>query len=950
MYTIRTILGTTLGLTVSGVKHTANGPTSWPSENLDPALAREIDLLMKNKQKLDATANNALISRKISWASATDLKAFRDWLDSKMNEFSVKDNANKEKQYYDILDKLYRESVSVNPVVATPTAPSDLAASVGVSTGTPEAQWISASQGVENAGVVENNQDKVEAVRSTTSTEVKKLSQAVTSLSDLNNDKNIDAALRDVVNEDVLKRAISRITNGGEESKLKEVFQRVTGKEATTFTPTEVADFQTKLRNSLVVIQRLTGGNAGLYGLLAGDLSNYATKIKAIPAVNRTIDIDTVKWLTPETQTLIGSLVTIGALSLTGGVLMMSHSAETVTPESIMKDMDRSKLWKAWDYIKDVLTGRRLSLTFGKDMMSVNEFQDKLVSFAKDVMTDNPETSPAREMYVSAKKMASDLGMWNDKEAIQKATIQAYTQNLGRDNTGTDWTGAIGLFFIGANRDAISTTTLATRYSKFNEAEASLTNRKLTTAELTTAGIKIEKTADGKFKHTIPDTVQFSGDMGPISVSKPIGINLDAVEKVYDLHFSDKGDAKYVLTVTERNPQPTVAAGATLAPAWDINKKQEIGTVRNARESKENLQKNQLATLLYNAVGHSNPKVFGPLLDAIKTRDESQVTAAIRILEKNNYRTLGKMLRADISNYETWTTYMYGTKETRMNDNPTQSGVDKIRTGAVIRAESRLAKASGIMWSTPESRFAVVGKNEKHTSVQASSILGWQEMTSVVFATPLKGKHRIDAFDGSIAMSNKTVDLSGEYKNQVIDSIAKDSGKGGINAQVEKLNTFLKTHNKGSITQQEYVQFLKTGELSSFNSAEWFTLQSEKWTRVIEGRAMVAGNVCMNLMYTIWYPLFEVPPVLPGEKPVQQTLEPVASMDATAMLNGQSVQVGESAIGLNPIAALANKRARDAENKPGTDSSTPGNGGGNNDVPGTTPPTPPPTPGGGGRK
>jgi hypothetical protein len=55
--------------------------------------------------------------------------------------------------------------------------------------------------------------------------------------------------------------------------------------------------------------------------------------------------------------------------------------------------------------------------------------------------------------------------------------------------------------------------------------------------------------------------------MGPISVSKPIGINLDAVEKVYDLHFSDKGDAKYVLTVTERNPQPTVAAGATLAPA-----------------------------------------------------------------------------------------------------------------------------------------------------------------------------------------------------------------------------------------------------------------------------------------------------------------------------------------------------------------------------------------------
>lgn len=89
-------------------------------------------------------------------------------------------------------------------------------------------------------------------------------------------------------------------------------------------------------------------------------------------------------------------------------------------------------------------------------------------------------------------------------------------------------------------------------------------------------------------------------------------------------------------------------------------------------------------------------------------------------------------------------------------------------------------------------------------------------MTSVVFATPLNGKHRIDAFDGSIAMSNKKVDLSGEYKNQVIDAVLKDSGKGGINAQVEKLNTFLKKHNKGSVTQQEYVQFLKTGEESSF--------------------------------------------------------------------------------------------------------------------------------------
>lgn len=57
-----------------------------------------------------------------------------------MNEFSSKDNANKEKQLYDNLDKLYRESVAVNSGVTTLAAPSDLAASVDVSTDTPEAQ------------------------------------------------------------------------------------------------------------------------------------------------------------------------------------------------------------------------------------------------------------------------------------------------------------------------------------------------------------------------------------------------------------------------------------------------------------------------------------------------------------------------------------------------------------------------------------------------------------------------------------------------------------------------------------------------------------------------------------------------------------------------------------------------------------------------------------------
>lgn len=72
---------------------------------------------------------------------------------------------------------------------------------------------------------------------------------------------------------------------------------------------------------------------------------------------------------------------------------------------------------------------------------------------------------------------------------------------------------------------------------------------------------------------------------------------------------------------------------------------------------------------------------------------------------------------------------------------------------------------------------------------------------------------------------------------------------------------------------------------------------------------MVAGNVCMNLMYAIGYPAFQI--TGSGDKPIIQPVEPAATMDATAMLNGQSVQVGESVIGLNPIAAALKSRSKD---------------------------------------
>lgn len=86
----------------------------------------------------------------------------------------------------------------------------------------------------------------------------KSLKDNISRLADLNNDSEIDASLRDVVNEDVLLRALSYVTNGGQEDKVKKVYKTVTGNDVTNFSAEEVKDFQTKLRTSLMMIQKLT--------------------------------------------------------------------------------------------------------------------------------------------------------------------------------------------------------------------------------------------------------------------------------------------------------------------------------------------------------------------------------------------------------------------------------------------------------------------------------------------------------------------------------------------------------------------------------------------------------------------------------------------------------------------------------------------------------------------
>lgn len=90
---------------------------------------------------------------------------------------------------------------------------------------------------------------------------------------------------------------------------------------------------------------------------------------------------------------------------------------------------------------------------------------------------------------------------------------------------------------------------------------------------------------------------------------------------------------------------------------------------------------------------------------------------------------------------------------------------------------------------------------------------------------------------------------------------------------------------------------------------------------------MIAGNVCMNRIHGIGYPVFELPGTTPDAPSAKQPVSPAGTMDASASLDVSSVETRQSALGISPLAVAA---------KLSTHKTTP-------DTP-TTPTTPAPTP------
>lgn len=289
MYTIRQILGATLGLTRSGVRwnldsingFNGNQDTRTPDQLLD----RAKELIQGIKDKDSYSVTDFLRVNELKNITTQLGKTNVEKRDTIMNDVAAAaddqslspDDRARFQKLHDEWNKEYK-NVDIVAGVPVEQSPVPVETRTSIQSGT-EAK---ATPGAAPA-TIEVRPLPVDGPREQLKAATSSLRDNISLLADLNNDSKIDASLRDVVNEDVLKKALSRVTEGGKEDKVKEVYQKVTGKDVSIpLSPESIKEFQTKLRTSLVMIQKLTGGNAGLYGLLTGQLEKYAAQVKKL--------------------------------------------------------------------------------------------------------------------------------------------------------------------------------------------------------------------------------------------------------------------------------------------------------------------------------------------------------------------------------------------------------------------------------------------------------------------------------------------------------------------------------------------------------------------------------------------------------------------------------------------------------------------------------------------
>lgn len=746
----------------------------------------------------------------------------------------------------------------------------------------------------------------------------------VTSLADLNSDWDVND--KNIINEQNLQTIILKIawvkesdTEEQVKNKLRIVFKNVTWEETSEFSQEDIKKFHEKLLISLNFLNSLwiwTWINA----VLSWKMDSFINLINLKELKKREIDPETYEKLSPTTQNIVWALVTAWVLVLSKWFVMAWHEATNFESQSFIdrfqseQDSPIISAWSnTWTWIKEALMWRKFSHEFWKDKkMTVTQIEEQAYEFTKEVMSlkldwsDKKEniTNPTlKSNYDYVSKILREKQNPEIKIALQKALIQSYILTLWKENQWEDYKFTLWLLFIWLHKDNIKVDYIPVKADKNSlKEDAKLWKRDLESSDFVKAWIEIKKLDTGNFNHIIPEAVQFDGDdrQFPVEAIQPKWVDLSNSKKIYDMHFTlNLDENKYIVTFTEKANQTEVIVG------WDkqvISQEQgirqwkawsEFINVKNTNDKEVKL-KFPIWDVLY-SIWHNID--FSRLLKAISSWNKNETEAILVEMKKRKYKKLATYLLWNIDSFSVWDTYMSGNNNTRALKSPKYKSV---RSDGVIKAEKALAKKMWFPEPGNEESFKI---DWDYSSKQISESISGQEVTAVQFMTPVDRSspkninksratlHRVSVHDGSFAVSEKTAVVSDEArKRQIIEWILNSSDESRwIQNQLKKLNNFLHKNNiTKSITLEEYKNFLVEWKISIL-WVERLKLQSWTETKFLEGRAMVAGNICLNLTYAIGYPAFE----LDG---IKEDIKPAWSVDMEASLDLQVVSGEKSAI------------------------------------------------------
>lgn len=433
-----------------------------------------------------------------------------------------------------------------------------------------------------------------------------------------------------------------------------------------------------------------------------------------------------------------------------------------LTEDPTLEGTGKSKL----QWVANFFVGRRFSFDMGNGDAhdALKQRLINVVNNIKDINTNTEPTSIADVGLRSAFNSAKATGLLDTLEGVtkfQKAVLEkAIVDSAYAEKDSVQYWASLNPLFFGLHRDGVDLRTLATQESSANTIESDATSEKVSFDKL---GIIVE----GGKKFTIPATINDGVIQNvPVFITNADGTRQPVTElltktfeKPQSLKLSriiNEGQPIYVISFTE-TAAPATTADVTTKPLID-NSTQLTNAVSLAtgRESFKGLT---LGGSIYvmsrthgkypyfdRALAQASSQDYSAALNTLKNAKNSKVAQALYKMYENNPSGLATAL-----------TFKYGgVGKNAAVENFTQSQYAKSREASVVRAENKLSTFNK---STSDMEAFFKG-HPSHTATELNSLISGQGLAVSVYATPKGGQHTIDRFEGSIQVSQHTMDIT----------------------------------------------------------------------------------------------------------------------------------------------------------------------------------------------